>query len=36
MLAPLSVGEHTVHFGGTYSDFGFTLDITYHLTVAPK
>jgi hypothetical protein len=36
-LAPLSLGEHTLHFGGTYPDFGgFTLDITYHLTVLPR
>jgi hypothetical protein len=35
MLAPLSVGEHLVHFSGTFPDFSFTLDITYHLTVAP-
>ncbi len=34
MLAPLSIGQHTIHFGGTYTDFDFTLDITYHLTVA--
>jgi hypothetical protein len=34
MLAPLSAGEHTLHFGGTYPDFNFTLDITYHITVA--
>jgi len=36
MLAPLSVGEHTIRFGGTFPDFNFTLDITYHLTIAPK
>ena len=35
MLAPLSAGQHTVHFGGTFPDFSFTLDATYHLTVAP-
>lgn len=33
MLAPLPKGEHTVHFGGTFDDFGFTLNITYHITV---
>jgi hypothetical protein len=32
MLAPLSAGKHTVHFSG--SQPGFSLDITYHLTVA--
>jgi len=35
MLAPLSVGIHTIDFGGTFTDFDFTLGITYHLTVAP-
>jgi hypothetical protein len=36
MLAPLSVGEHTIHFTGTYGDpINFTLDITYNLTVVP-
>ena len=33
MVAPLPKGEHTIHFGGTFDDFGFTLDITYHITV---
>ncbi len=33
MLAPLSAGQHTVHFGGTFTDWGYTLNITYHLTV---
>jgi hypothetical protein len=33
MLAPLSAGTHTIRFGGTYTDFSFSLDITYHLTV---
>jgi hypothetical protein len=36
LLAPLSVGEHVVEFGGTYTDFGFSLHITYNLTVAPR
>jgi hypothetical protein len=39
MLAPLPVGPHTIHFGGTMSipeiDYLFYLDITYHLTVVP-
>jgi hypothetical protein len=35
MLHPLSRGEHTLRFGGTFDDFGFSLDITYHITVAP-
>jgi len=34
LLAPLRKGQHTLHFGGTFPQFGpFTLDITYHLTV---
>jgi hypothetical protein len=41
MLAPLSVGTHTIHFKGSAVftqaqdgfDFTFSLDITYHLTV---
>jgi hypothetical protein len=37
MVAPLSVGEHTIHFTGTVGDpINFTLDITYNLTVAPQ
>ena len=41
MVAPLSVGSHTIHFKGSVVftqaqdgfDFTFSLDITYHLTV---
>lgn len=36
MLAPLSVGKHIIRFGGTFTDFNFSLDITYHITVAPR
>jgi hypothetical protein len=38
MLTPLSVGQHTLHFGGTAEAPGFTFiqDITYHITVAPS
>ncbi len=36
MLAPLPVGNHTIHFTGTFGPpANFTLDITYNLTVAP-
>jgi hypothetical protein len=38
MLTPLSVGHHTLHFGGTYvapDSSTFVQDITYHITVAP-
>jgi hypothetical protein len=36
MLTPLSVGQHVIHFGGTFADFDFTLDITYVITVTPR
>jgi len=36
MLKPLHPGEHTIRFGGTFPQFDFSLDITYHLTVTPK
>jgi len=32
MLAPLSVGKHTINFGGAMST-GFAVDMTYHITV---
>jgi hypothetical protein len=36
MLAPMSPGEHTLRFGGTFPTLGpFHLDITYHITVTP-
>jgi len=34
MLAPLSAGKHTLHFSASFSN-GFSLDITYFITVAP-
>lgn len=33
MLAPLSAGEHTIHWHGAISELGYFPDITYHLTV---
>jgi hypothetical protein len=34
MLTPLSPGQHTINFGGTFGPpFNFSLDITYNLTV---
>ncbi len=33
MLAPLSVGEHTIRFTGGIPAFGLSLDATYNLTV---
>jgi hypothetical protein len=37
-LAPLSVGTHTLHFGGAFgADLGFfEIDTTYVITVALK
>jgi hypothetical protein len=35
MLAPLSPGPHRIHFHGIGAGSGFTLDVTYHLFVAP-
>jgi hypothetical protein len=35
MLAPLSRGEHTVHFSATATGLGFGLDVTYVLQVGP-
>jgi|GEM_PF-270595 len=35
MLAPLSTGQHTIHFHAETPAFNFLLDITYNLTVAP-
>ena len=36
MIAPLSVGDHTIQFGGSFPDAQFTVNVTYHLTVAPR
>jgi hypothetical protein len=33
MLAPLSAGQHTIHFHASVPAVSFTLDITYHITV---
>jgi hypothetical protein len=32
-LKPLSVGQHTIHFGGSVPDANFNVDVTYHITV---
>ena len=34
MLAPLSAGDHTLHFTGTIPP-GFNINITYHLHIVP-
>lgn len=33
LLAPLSSGQHTIHFKGTFSQWGFTIEETYSITV---
>jgi hypothetical protein len=33
LLAPLSAGNHTIHFTGGVLAVGFSLDVTYHITV---
>jgi len=35
LLPPLSVGQHTIRFGGGFSS-GFALDVTYQVTVKPR
>lgn len=36
LLTPLSVGQHTIHFGGTFPDeFSAFIDTTYNITVVP-
>ncbi len=35
LLAPLSVGMHVVHFGGTFDEQGFSIDTKFNITVAP-
>lgn len=35
MVAPLRPGQHTIHFTGNNVDLGFSLDITYHITISP-
>ena len=35
MLAPLTPGEHTIHFHASYPDLEFTVDTNYHITVTP-
>lgn len=36
LLAPLNVGTHTVHFGGTFDLLGFSIDTTFNITVESK
>jgi len=34
LLEPLPIGEHTIRFAGSYPNAGFSLSVTYRLTVA--
>ena len=36
MLAPLSAGRHTLHFGGVFTTFALSIDQTYNLTVVGR
>lgn len=36
LLVPLSVGEHTVHFQGTFDAWDATVEATYHVRVLPR
>jgi hypothetical protein len=36
MLAPPNVGEHTIHFTAASDAWGWSLDVTYHITVAGR
>ena len=33
LLTPLSPGQHTIQFAGGIGFFGFSLDVTYHITI---
>jgi hypothetical protein len=33
MLTPLRPGSHTIHVGGTFDEFNFTIDTTFNITV---
>jgi hypothetical protein len=35
LLAPLSVGTHTIDFGGTFDQLGFSIDTSYIINVVP-
>jgi hypothetical protein len=36
LLAPLSVGEHVIEFGGTFDEFGASINTRYIITVVPR
>ncbi len=35
-LAPLRVGRHEIHIGGTFDEFGLSIDTTFEITVVPR
>jgi hypothetical protein len=35
LLTPLSIGNHTIHFGGTFDEFNASIDTTYNIAVVP-
>jgi hypothetical protein len=35
LLAPLSVGQHVLRVGGTFDEFGASIDTTFIITVEP-
>ncbi len=35
-LAPLRVGQHEIHIGGTFDEFGLSIDTTFEITVVPR
>jgi hypothetical protein len=36
LLAPLSVGEHVIEFGGTFDEFDVSINTKYIITVVPR
>jgi hypothetical protein len=36
LLAPLPVGRHVIEFGGTFDEFGASINTRYVITVAPR
>jgi hypothetical protein len=35
LLPPLSAGSHTIRFAGAINSVGFSLQVTYYITVSP-
>lgn len=36
LIAPLSVGQHMIRVGGTFDEFGSSIDTTFVITVVPR